>query len=354
MEYSDEAAIEYWEHYHHVPTELKPYEYPPVDAETLYAIMPPFKGLAVDMLRSAVRSSTVEHRYVPSVFSDRYTTSSDMRSWRIWAPVAHLRCEPPLKMLPKELDMVMDDFGLATTVTHYVAVYQTKSLGPPRRRGQPRKVSIMPVHGYILPLFCSKVRHLPPVRRVVQYVRNHDVPAEGVGAADTIHLHTLRLPVIPIALPDPSTFEIIMQYFHASYTKMLALNLVPYLHPGAAYPGTFLETTEWKAAASMEIARRYTPPQVRMFITKMFWLSWNMVALGVDSPMMWRILRADFELVQLARTLQGKYGWVPSPLGIQGIPQQPKWHLGMFEATHTLQIDPKTMRAPGSDQEQTD
>ena len=264
---------------------------------------------------------------------------------RPWGQIGQFRCEPPLAMLGKEAEVVMDDMSLATTPTHYLALYPSKTFR--RTRGR-RKIIIIPCQGYVLPVYCRNVRHLPPVKRVLEYIHNYYIDPEGAGPGGMIHLHAMRLPLLPLALPDPSTFAMILQFFHQSVIRQFALNLVPYLHAGAPPGLNFLDTAEWKGAAMSELAHRYTPPRLRLIIERLWSVAWNMVALGVSHDIMWRVLRAQWELVQGARQLQEDLGWVPPP-EVQRQPPRPGFNLGMCEVEHTpnVEVTPPTVSIGG-------
>lgn len=145
---------------------------------------------------------------------------------RQWDAIDCFEAEPPLAVIPKIMELVCDDRALITCPTHFLAVYRQAplELSPrlPRicwKFSYRRDVSIYPVHSLPLLLYCT---HLPPIPKSPP-----EITTIREGNKETKPLSILRLPVIPLRIPYPSVFPMMLQMFYSAHSRQLSYNLVP-------------------------------------------------------------------------------------------------------------------------------
>lgn len=230
--------------------------------------------------------------------------------------MAQVSGEPPVRILRKELEVVVDDSCLSTTPTHYLAVYQSLGVAS-RKKCRPRRmVDIIPAHAFILATYCRNLRPIPRPRRAVHATKSphagHPILATAAPETDG-DLYALRLPLLHIPVPHPSTFEVLLQYFYTGNQKALSLNLIPYFPPWTnslsdrAYIDPALDGDSgrrWKAKWVVELATQFTPPQLHQFARKVWSVWWNMVALGVADRHIWGVVKFQMSLCHEAAAAQ--------------------------------------------------
>ena len=338
---------EYWLKSPPHPAITSPTNFSDVDIRTIYALQPELAGIPLNDLRVALHKSTVEFKYV--VFPRTGCLIFIMRYiFRCWDSVVQVRTKQPRKALPKELEVVMDGYGLSTTPTHYIALYGTLALRPKWSQHDHRKISIIPVHAFVLAMYCSKIDNYPPSKRTIRPAGSCRMPCEGGTRKPGVEVqrYALRLPVLPIVIPDPSSFTFLLQYFYTGSLKAFCLNVAPYLasEPAGWPVGQGHDTSEGYATTlSDNLARNHPPPALRNFLENLWWLSWNMVALGVSEPTLWAVLSVQTSCLQRAVALQRDEGVLPFPTR-QESPSTPDSHAAQICNTQHLTHGGQYMR----------
>ena len=203
--------------------------------------------------------------------------------------------------------MVLDDYALTTAPSHYVALYPTASVGPYRSHSEQDKISIIPVHAFILALFCGRIRSYPPSTRIVTPYNWPQSPVTNASPLADVQYHTLRLPVLPIPLPDPSSFMTLLQYFYTGDLASFSVNAAPYLlgMPAGFPRGQGNDKSEsYARALSLALEKSYTLTLLRRFWERLWWMSWNLVALGVSEQRLWDVVHVQSSCLSRAIALR--------------------------------------------------
>lgn len=241
-------------------------------------------------------------------------SSSDGDPRRCWHPVVQILASKPRTHVSRHLEMVLDDYALTTAPSHYIALYPTASVGPYRSPNERDKISIIPVHAFILALFCSKIRSYPSSARIVTPGGWHQASSTHASPPTDTQYHTLRLPVLPIPLPDPSSFMTLLQYFYTGSLPSFCVNAAPYLlnlPAGFARGQGDDKSASYMRSLSHALAESYTRPLLRCFWKRLWWMSWNLVALGVSDQRLWDVLHTQTACLSRAVALQSDERGLP-------------------------------------------
>ena len=219
---------------------------------------------------------------------------------RPWGSVAQIVAEPPQSVLPKELELITDDYGLSMCPTHYLAVYaSTASRG---RHPRPRIVNIYPAQAFLLALFCARIR-FPP-----SFTEPHVSPAgqstveesSTSSKTTTIENTALRLPVAHIRIPDPDTFPILLSFFHKYSSPEFMTNLVKEWVPRPR--GMNLEA--YRLHYAEHIAKHHSPYMIWRHLLDIRATWRNVMALGVNNEELWSVIHLMWFVVLKAREMQ--------------------------------------------------
>lgn len=305
-----ENSQQYWAELPQLLVVSAPLNLPEVHVNTVYDLQPSLARIPLDHLRVAMHKSILEFKCVFSQI--RLHQILICKVHRCWDSVAQAKTERPGTVLPRELEVVMDDYGLSTTPTHYIALYATPTVGPRLHR---HKISVIPVHGFILAMYCSNIRKYLPSKRIITAAKSCRVAAQDDEPEMEVHRSALRLPVLSIAIPDPSSFMVLLQYFYTGNLRAFCLNAAPYLaYEPREFPLDMADKTNemYMRALSCQLAENYPPPELREYWQNLWWLSWNMVALGVSEPRLWAVLNVQTLCLQRAAAIQKDQGMHPT------------------------------------------
>ncbi|KAI0342461.1 hypothetical protein BDW22DRAFT_1330541 [Trametopsis cervina] len=216
---------------------------------------------------------------------------------RPWGCVGELQAEPPQSVLPKEIEIVTDDYGLSTCPTHYFAVYASVASG----HKWPRRIQIYPAQAFIVALFCSRLRFPPPEKPHVTPVGLEEVP-EVADSSDTMTITTsaLRLPVVHVCIPEPAVFPILFNYFHNTNMREFSLNLIGEWVPRS--PDMSLQAYRMHFAAA--IAKHHSPVKIWSYMVNVRATWRNMMALGVSDEELWAMIYHLWFVAWKAREIQ--------------------------------------------------
>jgi len=108
---------------------------------------------------------------------------------------------PPQRFgfLPKELQLIANDYVDAIPPTHMLAVYASK----PKSSAEKTKVTLFPAHEIVLSAHCAKLPKLPTP-----------------SSSNTI-------PVVPLALPSPAMYPYLQTYLYNKDISALENLLLP-------------------------------------------------------------------------------------------------------------------------------
>lgn len=200
----------------------------------------------------------------------------------------------------------MEDFGVATVPTHYLAVYpsaQRYSHGPAQRVSLKfsfrRDVHIYPFHSVVLAAHCSR---LPPIP--------DSDPTFTVVEGEKTQI-SVKLPVIPLRVPRVQQFPVVMQYLYTYDWRQFTFNLIPVLpipdlrdnDPIPSDPYTpFLHIHTLRHAINLVYV---VPPKTLHAMREHMWgVYQNMVALGIADRKMWQVLIFCYDTTRLAEDLR--------------------------------------------------
>ncbi|KAI0672382.1 hypothetical protein C8Q78DRAFT_1077909 [Trametes maxima] len=261
-----------------LPKTLAKPEFPEIKPEFVAAAQPEYEGL-----------------------SPRYIRSS-------WAHIGYkamgiyrkLYLDPPKTGLPEGYNLILTDSGLATGATHIFGVYPYPSSETPdpaaRRRACPslrREVCLYPTHAVIWAAYCSKLPMIPMKPTKLKVFLD---PRPGARRASV-----LRLPIVPIAMPYPPTFFIVMQFVY-NFRKSSFVNMVlPCAGYGLPQDHLVDPPTEVTMPLYAEaLAKEYDLPHLCRLAKNVHGTYQNMVALGVVENRMWDALKYAWETVLAA------------------------------------------------------
>lgn len=106
--------------------------------------------------------------------------------------------------LPKELQIIANDYLDAIPPTHMLAVYASKS--DQTIAASKTKVTLFPVHEIVLSAHCANLPKLPASS------------------------YPYTIPVVPLALPSPGMYPILQNYLYTKNIATLEKFLVPASH----------------------------------------------------------------------------------------------------------------------------
>lgn len=220
-----------------------------------------------------------------------------------------LFAEPPLAIIPKEMEVLVDNFLVATVPTHYLAVYPSAGpypYGPAARVtwqfGFRRDVHFYPIHSIIFAVHCSKFTTVPGSEPVVTAV-GHGMPWKPQTS--------VKLPVIPLRVPRVKQFPVVMQYLYTYNWKQFAFNLIPVLpmpdlrddDPTPDDPNApFLHI--WTIRHAVQLVYSVSPKKIVAMKEHIWGVYQNMVALGIADKKMWQVLCFSYDTATLVEDLR--------------------------------------------------
>lgn len=263
-----------------------------VDPKVIYELEPGFTGMSIDIIRSGEYSG---HTYVLlSISLSVYLKCS--RSY--FGALRTFHAEPPLAVIPKEMEWVCDDRTLATCPTHFLAVYRSTSLELTVRLPKiqwnlnyRREVIIFPIH--TLPLFLHCLR-LPPIPE-----SKPEITTFREGDDEKKPMSIIKLPVIPLALPYPQVFPLMLQFFYSYNSLQLCINLVPIPYPAVAG----WSDRKRNLAHAANIANNFDVPAIQQIRNRIWMVHQNACILQVAIDTMWNPLISCWNATFCAESL---------------------------------------------------
>lgn len=152
------------------------------DPNVVYDLVPTFSKVPLDLIREAlfpVRTRKANSGAPPCVslssLPNYMKSHINKISCRLYpGPIKSFMAEPPLAVIPKEMEVIQHDWALTFTSTHYLAIYtQNRFDELDRTRNAPRiswsyrwrrLVEIYPIKAVVLALWCNYLPPIPPSR----------------------------------------------------------------------------------------------------------------------------------------------------------------------------------------------
>ncbi|GJJ12891.1 hypothetical protein Clacol_007137 [Clathrus columnatus] len=171
--------------------------------------------------------------------------------------------QPPSNRLPRELEVMIND-TTNPPPTHVFAVYT-----------QNKKVTLHIGHGIVVAAHCTSLPPLPTPEFDPEL-------SEGLKRS---------LPVVPLSLPSPNTFPILLGYLYTKQPQSLLNALLPPSQPSLTLSNPHASSsTPTQSNLAQTLARTYTTQALLAHAARVHGLWANMVALGVDDEMIWKII----------------------------------------------------------------
>lgn len=162
--------------------------------------------------------------------------------------------------LPETLLISVDD-NSAMLPTHMAAVYSSAPSAP-----EPRRVTMYPVHQSILSLYCANLPVLPPST-----------------TRPTTPNSPFQVPVVPLALPHPESFPLLMQFLYLKDKRPLFQSLLC-LTPANGLREDVDQATRYDTLVteySTILAQNYTTQRLASQAVKVHGFWRNTCALGI-------------------------------------------------------------------------
>ncbi|KAF8584617.1 hypothetical protein K439DRAFT_1345767 [Ramaria rubella] len=196
---------------------------------------------------------------------------------QMYTTTTKITAQCPGGRLPRELEVVINDIS-SEAPTHVFATYSAPSVF------QKQRVTLHPVHALV---FASQCAHLPHL---------HVPPSSSVEGANTI-----TLPILPLRLPSPRTFTLLLAYLYTHRTHDILSALLP-IPPNVSSPPEI----------SQKLADTCTLPALVALAQTTHELWSNVAALGIFDDALWRAI--DDVWAALLGALALKSGASSSPL----------------------------------------
>ncbi|RDX52478.1 hypothetical protein OH76DRAFT_161198 [Lentinus brumalis] len=176
-----------------------------------------------------------------------------------------------------------------------------------------RKISLMPAHNLVLAAHCAKWFPLPKAAGGAHETRVED--QDGVPGTQ------LTLPVVPLAVPHPQSFMLLLQTLYTHKVSWLLDQLVPVPKPTVVFPTR--ETPQprnphYIVETGRRVAARFTPHAIVGMLGMVIGLWQNAIYLGVSDRRLWIGIDWSYDmlLTGLAMSL-GRPEMVPRPAPVQ-------------------------------------
>ena len=241
--------------------------------------------------------------YVPPFRSSSFATNPP--SYRMWNLVktAHIdRTSMGRRAaLPDEVNVIIADHAALRTPaslvpshpTHVLAVWELPHAHPVHRKSSAdarRKVSLIPVHNLVLAMHCAKWFKLGPTNTSETPV----IDPQGLPGTQ------ITLPVVPLAVPHPESFLLLLQAIYTHKASWLMDQLVPVQKPAVAFPSAANpapQNPHYILETGRRLAARYTPSALLEMVGAVVGLWQNAVYLGVSDRRLWTAMDWSYDML---------------------------------------------------------
>ncbi|KAH9924974.1 uncharacterized protein BXZ73DRAFT_103351 [Epithele typhae] len=229
-----------------------------------------------------------------------------------------------VSQLPKEINLVIADYDMLSFPTngtphsfpthvfavwdlpHKTSIEKNPGINPQTGR---RQVHMVPAHNVVLAAHCAKWFKLPSSRRS----RHTRVGVNGNGAMGT----RITLPVVPLAVPHPPTFNSLLQLLYTHDVGLLLAHMVPVAKPDFKLPtlaDPYPENPNYVVETAHRLAARYTPHAIVEMLTQVIGLWQNAIYLCVADRFLWIGIDWSWDILLTGLAIAiGKPELVPRP-----------------------------------------
>jgi len=174
---------------------------------------------------------------------------------------------PPAGALPRELAVLVQDMS-SDMPTHMFAVYG-------RQVNQPRtRVIMYATHSIVWAANCAMLPALPPSRPAV--------PAAG---------ERITIPVVPLRLPDPTSFPTLSSYLYTKRADRLLAALLP------SPPPAEVQGSEALQQYAQTLARTHGAQALVPYMNTIRGLWQNVSSLGIEDTGLWAMIDLSWEIL---------------------------------------------------------
>jgi hypothetical protein len=196
---------------------------------------------------------------------------------RLFNVAATTVADPCRDRLPRRLEVLVKDLS-ADTPTHLFAVHSKPTT----------RVSLYPVHALVFAAHCA---NLPPIPHT-----NSAAPAEDGKK--------IVLPVVPLCLPNPPTFSMLLNYLYTKRGDHLLSVLLPIPARGQKPQLKQLSRTA---------ATTFTVQALLSYAAKVHGLWCNVTALGVFDERLSQVIEVAWEVLLDALAISTGANWTEGP-----------------------------------------
>ncbi|KIK58180.1 hypothetical protein GYMLUDRAFT_246219 [Collybiopsis luxurians FD-317 M1] len=189
-------------------------------------------------------------------------------------------------VLPKELDVVVNDLTATNYPTHMLAVYapvpkkpeNVSSWVPPKT-----DIKLYPVHAIFMAAHCAKLGPFSPSSTTTTEFTPTSTPRK------------VTLPVRPLCLPSPSTFPTLLRYFYLRSQDALFEAFLPSIPPLEFMENCTSE--EQMYALAKRIGETFTPTTLLKYAKTIQGVWQNACALGIFDDGLWNAIDSCYEVI---------------------------------------------------------
>ncbi|PIL28770.1 hypothetical protein GSI_08814 [Ganoderma sinense ZZ0214-1] len=205
--------------------------------------------------------------------------------------------------LPDEVNVIIADHAALCTPaniapshpTHVLAVWELPHAHPVHRKSAAtadarRKVSLIPAHNLVLAMHCAKWFKLGPTNTSETRV----LDPQGLPGTQ------ITLPIVPLAVPHPESFLLLLQAMYTHKASWLMDQLVPVQKPAVAFPSAANpapENPHYILETGRRLAARYTPSALLEMVGTVVGLWQNAVYLGVSDRRLWTAMDWSYDML---------------------------------------------------------
>ena len=150
----------------------------------------------------------------------------------MYQSLSNVKASPPKHVLPKELDIIVNDATCCPT--HMLAVCSSSP-----QPNEPRQITMYPTHHLVLASHCANLPPLPP-----------SCPSLP-GPSSTSS--TVTIPVVSLCIPSPPTFPLLHSYLYTKDVRHLVSALFSLSDPDAPKRQAALIHGVWSNAYALGV-----------------------------------------------------------------------------------------------------
>ena len=207
--------------------------------------------------------------------------------FRMLSVLSSVQARPPCNILPKELDILVNDAS-SQMPTHTFAVYSRRA-----DMGSCRRVTLFPVHNII---FSAQCANLPKLTSPKPAASLDVTESQTTTIPDVIESRTTTISVVPLSIPSPQKFPQLSAYLYTHSANDLLVSLLPPCTLTAHTPPSVEETD---LLTLQQHARRMAETYTALLAQAMTINGFrrNACALGIFNLGLWDCMDVAWEVV---------------------------------------------------------